>query len=315
MEADNGKIYTSFTKNGYGFTMRVIPFMHTLLNKYKNIGKLKKKKSEMMDYVGMPIPKQLGPYHSLEVCKKEFADFPKPMVLKPNHSTFSRGAHRGVVEQDQALLIASNLLQDFTDGFVVEQQIIGDEYRIICVEQELVACTKREKAHVIGDAEHSIQELIDLRNQESARGPIQSKRFTNHPIVVSEKTLLLLKKQNYTLEAILPKGYKCVLTDKITAASGVDYVDCTKDIHPEYITQCINFMKEYNAFIIDFDLITPDITKSPSECVVGYNEFNISPFIDLSENCNVGKKQPVSAVMWDHLEANSSLFTKDCKLI
>lgn len=314
-EARDGKIYTSFIKNGRGFTMRVIPFMHTLMGKYENIGKMKKTKSDMMNRVEMPVPKQWGPYKSLESFKCDLEGIPIPMVIKPNFSTFSRGAHIGVVDKDQACSIASDLIKTFADGFVVEQQIIGDEYRIVCVEQEFVACTKRERAHVVGDGKHSIQSLIDLRNRESARGPVEDKRFTNHPIVVSEKTLQLLKDDCYTLETILPKGEKCVLTDKITAASGVDYVDYTEVIHPGYVRQCTNFMKEYNAFIIGFDLITPDITKSPAKQTVGYNEFNISPFIDLSENCNVGKKRPISATMWDHLEAHPTVFTKDAKLI
>lgn len=83
---------------------------------------------------------------------------------------------------------------------VVESFITGKDYRILVVNNEVVAVAERVPAHVVGDGEHSINQLIDITNQDPRRGVGHEKILTR--ISVDTQTLETLERQGSTLENV-----------------------------------------------------------------------------------------------------------------
>ena len=68
---------------------------------------------------------------------------------------------------------------------IVESFLEGDDHRLLVVNGELVAATRRTPGHVVGDGLHTVAELIEIVNQDPRRG------------VGHEKVLTRIKVEDY----------------------------------------------------------------------------------------------------------------------
>ena len=84
---------------------------------------------------------------------------------------------------------------------IVEKFITGFDFRVLVIDNKLVAAAKREPAHVIGDGKQTIQQLIDETNRDPRRGYGHENVLTQ--IDVDRDTLDLLEKLNYTVDSVL----------------------------------------------------------------------------------------------------------------
>ena len=78
-------------------------------------------------------------------------------------------------------------------AIIVEKFITGEDYRLLVINNVLVAAAKRTPAHVIGDGKSSIQELIDEVNKDPRRGYGHEKVLTQ--ITVNDLTKTIIKEQ------------------------------------------------------------------------------------------------------------------------
>ena len=65
-----------------------------------------------------------------------------------------------------------------TGPVVVETFIPGKDYRILVVNNQVVAVAERVPAHVIGDGKHTVAELIEITNADPRRGVGHEKILT-----------------------------------------------------------------------------------------------------------------------------------------
>ena len=76
---------------------------------------------------------------------------------------------------------------------MVETFIPGKDYRILVVNNQVVAVAERVPAHVIGDGTHTVAELVEITNQDPRRGIGHEKILTR--ITVDAQTIEVLAKQ------------------------------------------------------------------------------------------------------------------------
>ena len=69
---------------------------------------------------------------------------------------------------------------------VVESFITGKDYRILVVNNQVVAVAERVPAHVVGDGKHTVQELIDITNCDPRRGVGHEKILTRISVDASD---------------------------------------------------------------------------------------------------------------------------------
>src|SRR5690606_21749549 len=112
----------------------------------------------------------------------------------------------------------------------------GFDFRVLIINNKLVAAAKREPAHVKGDGKSTIQELIDITNQDPRRGYGHENVLTE--ITVDRDTLDLLEKEGYTLESVPEQGKTVYLKSTANLSTGGTSVDVTEMVHPENIFLC-----------------------------------------------------------------------------
>src|SRR4029077_5375200 len=68
--------------------------------------------------------------------------------------------------------------REHSRSVIVETFLEGDDHRLLVVNGELVAATRRTPGHVAGDGRHTIAQLIEIVNQDPRRGVGHEKVLT-----------------------------------------------------------------------------------------------------------------------------------------
>ncbi|MFV5689217.1 cyanophycin synthetase [Flavobacterium sp. ZT3R25] len=174
-----------------------------------------------------------------------------PIVLKPLDGNHGKGASINVTNWEDAV---SGLVfaQEYGKRVIVEKFITGFDFRILVIDNKLVAAAKRVPAHVIGNGKDTIQQLIDTTNQDPRRGYGHENVLTQ--IDVDRDTEDLLEKLGYTLETIPRIGEIVFLKSTANLSTGGTSVDVTDMMHPENI-----FLAERISRVIGLDVCGVDI--------------------------------------------------------
>ena len=174
-----------------------------------------------------------------------------PIVIKPLDGNHGKGASINVTNWEDAV---SGLAyaKEYSRRVIVEKFITGFDFRVLVIDNKLVAAAKRVPANVIGNGKNNIQELIDTVNLDPKRGYGHENVLTE--ITVDRDTLDLLERLEYTLDTIPKNGEIVYLKSTANLSTGGTSVDVTDMMHPENI-----FLAERISRIIGLDICGVDI--------------------------------------------------------
>src|SRR3546814_11430116 len=98
---------------------------------------------------------------SSDVCSSD--------LLKPYNGNHGRGITIDISGDDE-IREAFNAAREHSRSVIVETFQPGDDHRLLVINGELIAATKRTPGHVVGDGTHTIAELVEAVNQDPRRG-------------------------------------------------------------------------------------------------------------------------------------------------
>ncbi|MEL1244201.1 cyanophycin synthetase [Flavobacterium sp. DGU11] len=174
-----------------------------------------------------------------------------PIVLKPLDGNHGKGASINVtnLEDAKAGLVFA---QKYGRRVIVEKFITGFDFRVLVIDNKVVAAAQRVPAHVKGNAKNTIQELIDIENTDPRRGYGHENVLTE--ITIDRDTTDLLEKMGYTLETVPHQDEIVYLKSTANLSTGGTSVDVTDLMHPENI-----FLSERISRVIGLDVCGIDI--------------------------------------------------------
>ena len=154
----------------------------------------KEETNRILSRLGLPVPKQrLVQSAERAVAAAERIGY--PVVTKPYNGNHGRGV--SVALTSPAEVTAGFVrAQDISRSVIVESYITGHDHRMLVVNGELVAVSKREPGKVVGDGVHTIEQLVAQVNADPRRGIGHEKVLTQ--IEIDEQALGLLAKLGYT---------------------------------------------------------------------------------------------------------------------
>lgn len=197
-----------------------------------------------------------------------------PLVLKPLDGNHGRGQTINVQDWETAkegLVYA----QTISHKVIVERYVTGFDYRVLVINHKMVAAARRVPAHIVGDGLATIQELIDLENQNPRRGYGHENALTE--INVDKDTVELLGKLEYTLETIPQKGETVYLKSTANLSTGGTSIDVTDMVHPENITMCERISKIIGLDVCGIDIMAENLTQPLKESGGVILEVNAAP--------------------------------------
>jgi cyanophycin synthetase len=199
-----------------------------------------------------------------------------PLVIKPVDGNHGRGITVNIQNYDTALVAFNHAKESSKSGaIIVEKFIVGEDYRLLVINNVLVAGAIRTPAHVIGDGKSTIQELIDLVNSDSRRGFGHENVLTK--ITTNELTINIIKEAGYALESVISLDEKLILKDTANLSTGGTAEDITDIIHPANVSMVERISKIIDLDICGIDIMTTDISKPLSETGGAVLEVNAGP--------------------------------------
>lgn len=181
----------------------------------------------------------------------------KQVVVKPMDTNYGEGI---VILQEnptrEEIDKAVNFAFNYSDYVICEEFFEGTEYRFLVIDNEVVSVIQREPANVVGDGEHNILELINIKNQNPLRGV--KYKTPLEKINLGEVEIDYLKTQGYDANTILNPKQKVYLRKNSNVSTGGESEEVL-GVHSDYFKEkAIISAKEIEATICGVDMIISD---------------------------------------------------------
>ncbi|HTO17241.1 MAG TPA: cyanophycin synthetase [Edaphocola sp.] len=221
-----------------------------------------------------------------------------PIVIKPLDGNHGKGASINVTNIKDAIEGLEHA-RKYSRRVIVERFITGYDFRVLVINNKMVAAALREPAHVVGDGTSTIQELIDITNEDPQRGYGHEKVLTE--INVDRDTQDILTKNELTLASILPKGEKLHLKSTANLSTGGTSTDVSDMIHPENIFLCERISRVIGLDICGIDIMAKNLTDPLRQSGGVVLEVNAAPGFRMHLAPAEGLPRNVAAPVMDML--------------
>ncbi|MCZ8161833.1 MAG: cyanophycin synthetase, partial [Microcystis sp. LE19-196.1B] len=249
---------------------------------------------------GIPVPRGtvIQYLDELSAAIEEVGGF--PIVIKPLDGNHGRGISIDIKNQqeaEEAYDLASAASK--TRSVIVERYYKGSDHRILVINGKVAAVAERIPAHVVGDGRSTVEELIEITNQDPNRGDGHANVLTK--ITIDKTALNVLEKQGYELTSILAHGEIAYLRATANLSTGGIAVDRTDEIHPENVWIAQRVAKLIGLDIAGIDVVTEDIRKPLKEVDGVIVEVNAAPGFRMHVAPSRGLPRNIAAPVIDML--------------
>jgi len=257
----------------------------------------KKRTKEILEEAGISVPvgeAVTNLEEALEVAKS----LGYPVAVKPNVGNHGRGISSRV-EDSEELKRAFKEAKRVHQLVIVEKYLVGSDHRLLVIDGELMAASRRNPPFVTGDGDSTIKRLIDELNSDPRRGTGHEKILTK--VEIDDMTKRILELNDYTLENVLPEGEKLFLKSTANLSSGGTATDVTDSVHPKNKMMAERIADIIGLDVMGIDMIVPDVKKPMDLSEGGVIEVNAAPGFRMHLNPYEGEKRNVAKPVVDML--------------
>lgn len=289
----------SFIQLGYGKNQ--VRFMATLTDKTSSIGVDiagdKEETKRILKEQAIPVADGLTISNGEEL-EEAISELGFPLVLKPLNGNHGNGASINIKtreEAEEAFIHA----QKYSDKVIVERYVTGYDFRVLVINNKMVAAARRTPANVKGDGFHTIGELIDLENRDPRRGYGHENVLTE--IVVDRDTQNILRKRGYNMETVPAKDEMVYLKLTANLSTGGTSQDVTEMVHPYNIFVCERIARVIGLDICGIDIMAENLSQPLNETGGVVLEVNAAPGFRMHLAPSEGTPRNVAAPVLDML--------------
>ena len=255
--------------------------------------------NSLLAAAGLPVPRS-------EVVRSEeeaVAAAPRvgfPVVVKPLDGNHGRGVSLEIGDEEGVRVAFRRALgESRRGGIVVESFVSGNDYRVLVIGGRMIAVAQRVPAHVIGDGQHTVRELVEMTNEDPRRGIGHEKVLTR--IKLDSAAEELVRKQGHELDEVPPKGTFVKLVSTGNMSTGGISIDRTWEAHEENIVIAEEAAQVTGLDVAGVDFLTPDISQPVRETGGAIVEVNAAPGFRMHTHPTEGEPQYVAKPVIDLL--------------
>ncbi len=233
----------------------------------------KEETNRILSTLGLPVPRQ-ELVTSEDGAIRAARRLGGPVVTKPYNGNHGRGITIGI-EEPEAVREGYRAAREHSRSVIVETFQSGDDHRLLVVNGELVAATRRTPGHVVGDGKHSIAELVEIVNADPRRGIGHEKVLTR--IVLDAQAEQMMQRVGYTAESVPAPDEIVYLRSTANLSTGGTATDVTDIIHPDNRDMAVRAVRAIGLDVGGVDFITPNIAESYKKIGGAICEVNAAP--------------------------------------
>lgn len=249
---------------------------------------------KLLSSKNIPVPRGFEEKNTKRALARiKFESLNYPLVVKPVSGTQGAAVSVDIREEANFKLAVADVFRynrrckGRPNSFLVEEYVPGNDYRLLVLDNEVIAAVMKKPAYVIGDGRSSILQLIEIYNSN----PGVEKDQPLCPIVVDRELGRILFQYNLKLSSVVRNGKKVILRKNANVSTGGRSFECLKKTNPQYIELALQVAKLFQLRFCSVDFIAPDISKFEKFVVL---EMDDAPGFDIHEVPYRGKPTPVS---------------------
>ncbi|MBP6321797.1 MAG: cyanophycin synthetase [Giesbergeria sp.] len=246
----------------------------------------------LLHAAGVPVP--LGrPVASPDEGWAVALEVGLPVVVKPQDGNQGKGVTVNI--SDRAALDEAYATAIEYGTVMVERFLPGHDFRLLVVGDQLVAAARREPPQVLGDALHTVRELVDLVNLDPRRGEGHATSLTK--IRLDDIAVARLAAQGLTPDSVPAKGQRVILRNNANLSTGGSATDVTDDVHPDVAARAVEAAQMIGLHICGVDLVCESVLRPIEEQGGGFVEVNAAPGLRMHLAPSYGKPRAIGAAM------------------
>lgn len=249
---------------------------------------------------GITVPKSFLVKSASEARKTISEKNFYPCVLKPSVGAHGNKVYANIESANELEKVLPNIFSEKgKEEILIEEHIDGPDYRVLVVGDKASAVMERIPAHVVGDAQMTIKQLISQFNNNPLVGKKYEKPMCK--IRLNGEVRRNLEKKGINFSYIPKKGEQIFLRQNANISTGGIGKDAT-DEAPEIVkTIAIQAAKSIGMSITGVDIIYNKLTKKAYVI-----ELNDQPGIDIHHFPVIGRSRNVAKDIVNLLLSNLS---------
>jgi cyanophycin synthetase len=250
----------------------------------------------------LPVPSQRLVYVAKDAVRAA-ERIGYPVVVKPLNANHGRGISIRLTDGEAVASAFEHALEHNrgSRAVIVESFIEGLDHRMLVVNGELIAVSKRVPGHVVGDGAMTIEELVAEVNSDPQRGVGHEKVLTR--IELDRQAHELLEKRDYTTASVPPAGEVVYLRSTANLSTGGTAIDVTDIVHPDNREMAVRAVKAIGLDVGGVDFLCSDISRSYKETGAAICEINAAPGFRMHVSPSEGTPRDVAGPVMDMLFA------------
>ena len=268
----------------------------------ESIAQDKELTKKLLESAGVPVPKG-RPVTDAEDAWAAACELGGPVVIKPRDGNQGKGVAANV-ETREDVLAAYHAAHEVSPNVMVEQYLMGQDFRLLVIGGRLIAAARREPPHVTGDGQHTIQELVDEVNSDPHRSSGHATSLTK--IRLDEIALATLAHQDLDAGSVPRKGARVILRNNANLSTGGTATDVTDDVHPELAARAVAAAQMAGLDLCGVDVVCESVLTPLENQAAGVIEVNAAPGLRMHLQPSFGKGRPVGeaivSTMFDERE-------------
>lgn len=257
----------------------------------------KEETNKILASLGLPVPKQ-ELVQSEEGALRAARRLGLPVVTKPFNGNHGRGISIHLMSEEE-IIAGFNAAREHSRSVIVENFLSGDDHRLLVVNNELVAATRRTPGHVVGDGERTIAQLVEIVNQDPRRGIGHEKVLTR--LELDAQAQMMMERVGYHAESIPRPGETVYLRSTANLSTGGTATDVTDIIHPDNRDMAVRAIRAIGLDVGGVDFLTTNIAESYKTIGGGICEVNAAPGFRMHVSPSEGTSRDAAGPVIDML--------------
>ncbi|KQQ97509.1 cyanophycin synthetase [Massilia sp. Leaf139] len=256
----------------------------------------------LLKEAGVPVPEG-GTVTTVEDAQRIARRLRAPVTLKPLDGNQGKGVTTRC-ETPEEVEKAFAFAREYGRRIIVERFVEGRDYRVLVAGGRIAAASFRRPAHVEGDGVSTITELVEIENQNPARGSGHSNVLTRLSLDAHAEDML--RRQGYTPDSVPGAGVCVELRSNANLSTGGTAEDCT-DLLPESTRAlCVRAAAKIGLDVAGIDIVCRDITVPLDEQGGAVIEVNAAPGIRMHQHPSRGEPRDAGEAIVDGLMGRSN---------
>ena len=225
--------------------------------------------SRLFREAGLPAPRNVV-VSNADAAVRAADSFGYPVVVKPVATDFGRGVTVNNQNSEQVSRAFPHAAR--WGQVIVEQQIAGDNHRLLVVHGRCIKVMRTLTANVTGDGELTFSELVNKNNLNRKDG-----LTAGYKITLDAQAKEILARQGLTMNSVPGNGQIVVVSGNSNRNNGASAELVTELAHPEVFDLAVKAAALLGIDVAGIDYISSDITLSPAETGGAICEVNVTP--------------------------------------